>query len=210
MPRRILIADDHFAVREGVQALLRDTWPNYDYAGVPNQPALMAALTASHWDLVLLDLTMPGRSGLEAVREIKDLSPSTAVLVYTMHPEDQLGVRALRSGADGFLNKERAPEELVSAVRRILEGKRYISDTLADRMAQFLAQPETGTAVDLLSDREYQILKLLGSGHMPTDIADQLHLSVKTVSTYRARVLEKLNLQTTADLIRYAIENKIT
>ena len=209
MARRILIADDHFAVREGVQALLRDTWPNHEYAGVPNQPALMAALAASHWDLVLLDLTMPGRSGLEAVREIKDLSPSTSVLVYTMHPEDQLGVRALRSGADGFLNKERAPEELVTAVRRILDGKRYISETLADRMAQFLAHPETGTAVDLLSDREYQILKLLGAGQSPTDIAEQLHLSVKTVSTYRTRVLEKLNLHTTADLIRYAIEHNI-
>jgi two-component system, NarL family, invasion response regulator UvrY len=167
-------------------------------------------ISSGLWDVVLLDLSMPGRGGLESVRELKDLSPSTSILIYTAHPEDQLGVRALRAGADGFITKDRPPEELVKAVRRVLEGKRYISDTLAERMAEALAQPVPDEPHELLSDREYQILRMMGSGKSASEIAVQLNLSVKTVSTYRTRVLQKLNLQTTAELIRYAVENRIS
>jgi two-component system, NarL family, invasion response regulator UvrY len=210
MARRILIADDHVAVRHGIKGLLEMELPGFDFGFASTQPEVTGMISSGLWDVVLLDLSMPGRGGLESVRELKDLSPSTSILIYTAHPEDQLGVRALRAGADGFITKDRPPEELVKAVRRVLEGKRYISDTLAERMAEALAQPVPDEPHELLSDREYQILRMMGSGKSASEIAVQLNLSVKTVSTYRTRVLQKLNLQTTAELIRYAVENRIS
>ncbi len=210
MSGRILIADDHFAIRHGLETLLKLEFPNCQFGVASTQPETLERASSARWDVVILDLNMPGRGGLETIRELKDISPSTGILIYTAHPEDQVGVRALRAGADGFVTKDRPPDELVKAVRRLLDGKRYISDTLADRIADVLSQPEQGEAHDVLSDREYQILRMLGSGVSSTDIALQLHLSVKTVSTYRTRVLQKLNLQTTAELIRYAVENKIS
>ncbi len=158
---------------------------------------------------MLLDLSMPGRGGLECVNEIKSLCPSASVLIYTVHPEDELGVRALRAGADGYLTKDRPPDEVVNAVRRVLDGKRYISESMADRMAEHLRRRGEGEPHEELSDREYQILARLGHGKPVSEIAEELHLSVKTVSTYRTRVLQKLNLETTGELIRYAVEHRI-
>ncbi len=209
MARKILIADDHVAVRRGVEALLRDEFPRCEFDLASSQPELNEKLQSAKWDLVLLDLSMPGRSTLECVREIKDRTPSTAVLIYTGHPEDQLGMRALRAGADGYVTKDASAEELLRAVHRVLKGKRYISDTMAERMADMISHPVSGAAHDLLSDREYQILKLLGAGVSPSAIALDLHLSIKTVSTYRKRILEKLQLHSTAELIRYAVEHDI-
>ena len=209
MARRILIADDHVAVRRGVESLLRDEFPRFEFAGAGSQPELATLLMAGHWDVILLDLSMPGRGTLENIREIKERIPSTAVLIYTAHPEEQLGVRALRAGADGYVTKDAPAEELLRAVRRVLDGKRYISESMAERMADLIAQPVEGEAHEALSDREYQILKMMGKGRAPTEIATELHLSIKTVSSYRKRILEKLRLQSTAELIRYAIEHQI-
>lgn len=209
MTRRILIADDHFAVRQGLEGWLRDQFPLFEFGFASTQPEVFEQLAGpKHWDLILLDISMPGR-GLESLREMKDASPSTGILIYTIHPEEQLGVRALRAGADGYVSKDRPPEELAKAVRKILEGKRYISDALAEKMAELLSRPEQEQGHELLSDREFQILRMLGKGMAPGDIAAELHLSIKTVSTYRTRVLQKLNLETTGELIRYAVENMI-
>lgn len=209
MPCKILIADDHVAVRRGVESLLRDEFPQCEFGQAGTQPELTSMLTAGNWDLVLLDLSMPGRSGFECIRDIKDDNPSTAVLIYSAHPEEQFGVRALRSGADGYLSKDSPEAVFLQAVHRVLEGKRFITDTIAERLADYIIQPKSREAHELLSDREYQILRLMGTGLSATEIGRELNLSVKTVSTYRKRVLEKLNLHTTADLIRFALENGI-
>lgn len=209
MAQKILIADDHFAVRHGLETLLRAELADSEFGTAATHLEFVDRLSKDHWDLVVLDLNLHGRGGLECVREIKDLSPGTAVLIYSAHPEEQLGVRVLRAGAEGFVTKDRPAEELIRAVRRLLEGRRYISETLAERMAEALMQPDGGEAHELLSDREYQILQLLGSGRSATEIAAQLALSIKTVSTYRTRVLQKLNLRTTAEMIRYAVEHNI-
>ncbi|MBI3207351.1 MAG: response regulator transcription factor [Candidatus Solibacter usitatus] len=210
MARKILIAEDHLACRQGIRTLLSEELPTYEFHFATTHRELTAELRMGHWELVMLDLSLPGASGLDDIKKIKIMSPRTYVLVYTICPEAQLGLRALRAGADGYLTKDRPMEELFLAVHRVLSGKRYISATLAERLAMTLAFPQEKEVHELLSDREYQILRMLGNGLSPTAIGGQLQLSVKTVSTYRTRVLEKLNLQTTAELIRYSIEHSIS
>ena len=209
MLRRVVVVDDHPAVRNGVAQMLGDSYAGLKVDMADSAPALLDALSAGHCDLVILDLSMPGRGGLDIIRQIKDMTPATAILVYTMYPEDQFGVRALRAGADGYLTKDRPQEELIEAARRIDSGKRYITPALAESLANYISEPAGGSLHELLSDREFQILRLLASGKTPTDIANDLHLSIKTISTYRTRILTKLNLHTTADLIRYALEQKL-
>lgn len=209
MAKRFLIADDHVAIRRGVETLLRDEFPNCEVAHAGTQPELNSRIASQRWDLVVLDLSMPGRGGLECIGEIKDASPTTAVLVYTAHPEEQFGVRALRSGADAYVTKGAPETVFLQAVHRVLEGKRFITEAIAERMAEYLTQPTSATPHELLSDREYQILRLIGSGLSVSEISTELNLSVKTVSTYRKRVLEKLNLHSTGEMIRYALENNI-
>jgi DNA-binding NarL/FixJ family response regulator len=210
MLRRVLGVDDHFAVRNGVAQMLRDTFPNIQVGTAESAQASLDLLASENWDLVILDLSLPGRGGLDIIKQMKDTSPGSAILVYTMYPEDQFGVRALRAGADGYLTKDRPQEDLIEAARRISNGKRYITPALAESLANYVSEPAAGSLHELLSDREFQILRLLASGKTPTDIANELNLSIKTVSTYRTRILTKLNLNTTAELIRYAIEQKLS
>jgi DNA-binding NarL/FixJ family response regulator len=209
MLRRVLVVDDHFAVRNGLARSLEDSFPGIRVCTADSAQRSLDLLNSESWDLVILDLSLPGRGGLEVIRQMKDNSPSTGILVYTMYPEDQFGVRSLRAGADGYITKDRPEEELLEAARRIASGKRYISPALAESLANYVAEPATGNPHELLSDREFQILRLLASGKTPTDIGAGLNLSIKTVSTYRTRMLAKLNLNTTADLIRYALERKL-
>ena len=209
MLRRVLVVDDHFAVRNGVAQMLRDVFPGIHVGAAETTQGALDLLASERWGLVILDLSLPGRGGLDVIKQMKDLSPGSAILVYTMFPEEQFGVRALRAGADGYLTKDRPQEELVDAARRIASGKRYITPALAETLALYVAEPTAGSLHQLLSDREFQILRLLASGKTPTDMGVELNLSIKTVSTYRSRILVKLNLNTTADLIRYAIEQKL-
>ena len=209
MLRRVLVVDDHFAVRNGVAQMLRDVFPGIHVGTAETTQGALDLLASERWGLVILDLSLPGRGGLDVIKQMKDLSPGSAILVYTMFPEEQFGVRALRAGADGYLTKDRPQEELVDAARRIASGKRYITPALAETLALYVAEPTAGSLHQLLSDREFQILRLLASGKTPTDMGVELNLSIKTVSTYRSRILVKLNLNTTADLIRYAIEQKL-
>ena len=208
MITRILIVDDHAAVGRGVQEILTLEFGSPRCDIVSNAPDAVAKVQRDKWDAAIVDLNLPGRGGLELVESLKGLDPKLRILVYTMHAEEELGVRALMAGADGYLTKDRAPDELGRAVRQILTGSRYISPGLAQQLADRVLA-KTHNAEDQLSNREHQILREIASGKSPTQIAGHLSLSIKTVSTYRARILEKLQLKTTAELIRYAIVNKI-
>ncbi len=207
---RILIADDHPFVRRGVKQVLTDEFTGSVIGEASTTPELLEQAGKHRWNLIVLDLTMPGRSGLDALHELRALCPDTPVLVLSMHPEDQFAVRVLRAGASGYLTKESIPEELVQAIRKIMAGGKYIRPSVADLLATQLQQGDTDQPPHAkLSDREFQVLGLIAHGKTVTNIAEELCLSVKSVSTYRARIVEKLHLKSTADLTRYALEHRL-
>jgi two-component system, NarL family, invasion response regulator UvrY len=200
---RLLIADDHPVVREGLRRIVQDA-PGLEVAGeVSSGQELLERLPRVPADIVLLDVSMPGLGFLEVLQRLRSQHPTVAVLVLSVHPEDQYAVRALRAGASGYLTKDHSPEELTEAIRRVYRGHKYVSPQLAERLATDLA---AGGDIrhEMLSDREYEVLCLLGSGCTVKEIARLLQLSPKTVSTYRTRVLEKMHASSNADLVRYA------
>lgn len=202
----LLLVDDHAVVREGVKRMLAST-PDIVVGGEANNAyEASAALAAGIFDVVLLDISLPGGSGLEVLRQLRDTHPTLPVLIFSVHPERQYVVRALKMGATGYLLKSSAPEELVTAMRKIAQGERYVSAALVEHLVDEIAEPERPLYLTL-TPREEQVLRLMASGSAMKEIAYALSLSVKTVSTYRTRLLKKLHLQTTADLIRYAIQH---
>jgi len=203
---KVLIADDHAVVRSGLKQILAETTEIVVAGEATNGREVLEKLGKQHWDVLVLDITMPGRSGLEILKDIKHLKPDLPVLVLSMHAEEQFATRTLKAGASGYLNKESAPEELVKAIRKVCAGGKYVSTNQAERMVGDLTSAADKLPHELLSDREYEILRLIASGKTPTQIAKQLSLSIKTVSTYRARILEKMNLTTNAQLTHYAIK----
>jgi DNA-binding NarL/FixJ family response regulator len=203
---KVLIADDHAVVRSGLKQILAETTEIVVAGEATNGREVLEKLGKQHWDVLVLDITMPGRSGLEILKDIKHLKPDLPVLVLSMHAEEQFATRTLKAGASGYLNKESAPEELVKAIRKVCAGGKYVSTNQAERMVGELTSAADKLPHELLSDREYEILRLIASGKTPTQIAKQLSLSIKTVSTYRARILEKMNLTTNAQLTHYAIK----
>lgn len=206
---RILIGDDHAVVRRGLKVII-DEQPDMKVtaeAGDANEVLQKARL--GELDLVILDISLPGRSGLDALKELKKEFPKLPVLILSVHPEDQYAIRSLMAGASGYLTKESAPQELLSAIRKTLSGGKYISPVLAEKLAGVLHVDLKGEPHESLSDREYEVFRMIGSGKSVSQIAETLKLSVKTVSTYRARVMEKMKMETNADLIRYALENKL-
>jgi two-component system invasion response regulator UvrY len=206
---KILITDDHAVLRRGLKQILEDGFGKIQFGEAANASEAIAAVARENWDLVVLDITMPGRTGLEALKEIRTLKPAQRVLVLSVHSEDQFAVRVLKAGASGFLNKDSAPEELVKAVRKVTAGGRYVSASLAEKLAVNIDQPADRPAHQTLSDREFQVLRMIGSGKTVSEIGVELSLSVKTVSTYRARILEKMDLHTNAELTRYCFEHKL-
>jgi len=206
---KVLITDDHAVLRRGLKQILEDGFGKIQFGDAANAGEAIAQVAREHWDLVVLDITMPGRSGLDALKEIKTLKPNMRVIVLSVHSEDQFAVRVLKAGASGFLNKDSAPEELVKAVRKVLAGGRYVSASLAEKLAMKLDKPGDQLPHQTLSDREFQVLRMIGSGKTVSEIAQDLSLSVKTVSTYRSRILEKMNLNTNAELTRYSFEHKL-
>ncbi len=201
---RLLIADDHPVVREGLRRIVQDA-PGLEVVGeVASGHELLERLPRVPADIVLLDVTMPGPGFLEMLQRLRAEHPTVAVLVLSVHPEDQYAVRALRAGASGYLTKDHSPEELTEAIRRVHRGHKYVSPALAERLAADLAAGAGETRHELLSDREYEVLCLLGSGRKVKEIARSLQLSPKTVSTYRTRILEKMQASSNADLVRYA------
>lgn len=206
---RILIADDHPILRRGLIEILSRAIKGAICVEARNGKEVLSQVQSQEWDVVILDLTMPGRSGLEALRDVKGLRPELPVLVLSMHPEDQLGKRVLRAGAAGYMNKESAPEELITAVRKVLAGGTYVSPALAERLATDLHRDSARPLHEALSDREFEVLRLIASGKTTSEIAEVLHLCMPTVSTYRTRILEKMNMTTNADLIKYAVRNRL-
>jgi DNA-binding NarL/FixJ family response regulator len=203
---RVLVVDDHALVRRGVVLILQET-PDIVVAGeAASGREALQAIQAGDYDLVLLDVAMPDGGGLEILQRIRALKPGLPVLFLSIYPEKQYAQRALKASAAGYMTKESAPEELIAAVRQVARGGKYITQTLAQQLAAELGSETSKEPHEMLSNREYQVLRLLGAGQSVGEIAAELSLSVKTVSTYRARILQKLGLQTTAELIRYALE----
>jgi DNA-binding NarL/FixJ family response regulator len=202
---RVLLVDDHTIVRKGIRAILEDRFAAIAITEAANGSEALAALAAP-FDAVLLDLGMPGRSGIDLLAEIKHRAPRLPVLVISLHGEEQFAVRALRAGAAGYLTKAAAPEQLVSAFERVVAGGRYITETLAERLAAQVGG-DTGAPHDRLSDREFEVMRGIASGEAVGEIAERMNLSVKTISTYRARLLDKMGMTTNAELTRYAIQN---
>jgi len=206
---RILIADDHPIVRRGVVHLLKETFKSAQFGEAETSPEALGKVRQEKWDLLILDIGLPGRGGLDVLHELKNSAGSPPVIVYSMYPEQEFAVRALKAGAAGYLTKESAPEELARAIRKVLGGGRYVSDSLAERLALELGSGRVRPPHELLSDREFEVLRMLASGMTAKQIAGELSLSAKTISTYRSRILEKTGLRTTAEVIRYAIEHKL-
>ena len=206
---RILLADDHAVVRQGVKQILADAFAKATFGEAQNAHELLDLVANERWDIVVLDLTMPGGSGLEALKQLKNAQPQLPVLILSMYPEDQYAVRTIRAGAAGSLNKESAPEELVTAIRKVLNGGQYISAVVADELVLHARHDDDQPVHKHLSDREYQVLCLLAAGKEVKEISTELSLSAKTISTYRARLLEKMNLKTNAELTHYAIQNNL-
>ena len=204
---RVLIVDDHAILRRGLQSLLADEFRESVFGEAADARQAHDQLQSKEWDVALLDITLPGKNGLDLLKELRIMCPKLPVLVLSAYAEDQFAVRALKAGAEGYMTKESAPEELVKAVRKILAGGRYVSPTLAEKLAFRVGKDSTGTPHETLSDREYEVMCRIAAGKTPSEIAAELSLSAKTVSTYRARVLEKLGLKNSAEMIRYAIRN---
>ena len=207
--RRFLVADDHAVVREGLRHILSDAFPSAIIEEVTNAEDLLKRATREEWDVVITDISMPGRSGLEILQQVKADHPKLPFLILSMHSEDQYAIRVLKAGASGYLNKESAPAELVKAINQLLLGKKYITPSIAEKLAGTLDRDATKMLYEYLSDREFEVFKFLAAGKTVSEIAEKIFLSVSAVSTYRARVMAKMKLRTNADLTLYAIEQKL-
>lgn len=207
---KCLIVDDHPILRKGIRDLLLQEGACATIVEVDNAASALLEVRREPWDLLILDVALPDKHGLEVLKEVKLLRPTLPVLMLSLYPEREFALRAFKAGASGYLTKDRAPSELLTAVKEIVAGRRYITSSLADQMATFLDTGQPAALHDRLSDREMEVLRLLGQGKTVSTIADDIALSVKTISTYRARLLEKLQLRTTADLVRYAVEHHLT
>jgi len=206
---KILITDDHAVVRQGLKQILAAEFKKAEFGEASNAQEAARRIAEDQWDVVILDVTMPGRSGLEVLKDIKQLRPKLPVLMLSMHPEDQFAVRMLKAGASGYMTKESAPEELVGAVRKVISGGRYVSPALAEKMAGYLSIDVQTPPHERLSDREFLVLRMIASGKTVGVIAKDLSLSVKTISTYRTRILEKTGMANNAELTHYAIQNQL-
>src|SRR5688572_956003 len=201
---RILLVDDHAIVREGLRRILSDVFDELVLGEALSGAEALDRVRRSTWDLVILDISLPGRSGLEVLKDLRKLRPRLPVLVMTMYAEDQYALRSFRAGAAGYISKARAPEDLVEAVRKILDGGKYVSPSVAEHLATTLTSDGGRPLHESLSDRELQVLRMLANGMSVKEIGFELNLSEKTISTYRSRVLEKMNMRTAAQLMRYA------
>lgn len=206
---KVLIADDHTIVREGLKQIFEGISDIVVTGEAGSGPEVLEQIRKFSYDVILLDISMPGRGGLDILKQIKSEQPRLAVLILSMHPEEQYAVRVVKAGASGYLTKESASDELIAAIRKVSQGRKYISTSLAEKLAFALETHEKGRPHEGLSDREYQVLVMIASGKTVKEIANQLSLSVKTISTYRYRILDKMQLKNNAELIRYAIINRL-
>lgn len=189
--------------------MIGEGWSDAVVGEARNAAEALEQIYSKNWDVVVADITMPGRSGLDLLHEIKAAKPKLPVIILSVHAEEELGVRAIKAGAAGYVTKESAPDQLVDAIRKVVAGGRYIGPKLAEKMAQYIGTDTEQLPHESLSDREYEVLCMIGEGKTPTEIARALSLSVKTVSTYRSRILAKMKLSATPELIRYALQHKL-
>ena len=208
---RILIADDHAIVRQGLIQILAEESDMAVFGEAANASETIKNVHEQNWDIVILDITLPDRSGLDVLKELKNIRPGLPVLILSMHPEEQFAVRALKAGAAGYVTKESVPEELVKAIRKVLEGGKYVSPKLAEKLAVDLELKDESkrSLHEILSPREYQVMCMITSGKRIKDIAEELYLSVKTISTHRTRILEKMKMKNNVELTRYVLKNRI-
>ncbi len=203
---RVLVADDHPLLRSGIKQVLGQESDVAVLGEAEDSEQVLQRIDEQGWDVVVLDIAMPGRSGLDALREIRRRRPNLPVLVLSMHSEEQFAIRAIKAGASGFISKSDAPTEIVRAIRKVVTGKKYVSASLAETLANAIESEAQRPSHEALSDREFQVMCRIASGKTVSQIAVEISLSVKTVSTYRARVLEKMNMRTNAELTRYALQ----
>ncbi len=206
---RILVADDHSVVREGIKQILAGQEDMVVADEAANGQEVLGKVAKKDFDLVLLDISMPGRSGLEVLEELKAIHPRLPVLILSMHPEEQYAVRMLRAGAAGYLTKASAPQELISAIQKVSRGGKYVTVSLAEKLAFELDAGADKPLHERLSNREYQVMLMLASGHSVTEVAEELCLSAKTISTYRTRIMEKMDMKKNAELTLYAVKNNL-
>jgi two-component system invasion response regulator UvrY len=204
---KILIVDDHTVIHQGLERILGDEFEGATFGKARHSQQALDLVSDEHWDVVVLDVDLPGRGGLDVLKLIRAERPKLPVIMFSMHSEEQFAVRSLKAGASGYVAKDAASEQLVEAIRKAIRGGRYVSPALAEMLATDLSRDRSSAPHEILSDREFEVLRMIASGKSTTAMADLLSLSVKTVSTYRTRILEKLQLETTAELIRYAIDH---
>jgi Response regulator containing a CheY-like receiver domain and an HTH DNA-binding domain len=205
----VLIADDHAIVRKGLIQLLSEGFPDIEVIEAVNSADVISAIRSQDLDIILMDISMPGRNGIETLKQIRLEGVRTPVLMLSMHPEDQYALRSLKAGASGFINKESATIELLAAVKKVLGGGKYISPSVAEKLADAVSEKGSLPGHENLSDREMEVLQQIATGKTVSEIAEYLSLSVNTISTYRTRLLEKLRLNNNAEITRYAIENRL-
>lgn len=206
---KILIADDHAIVREGLKQIVAEEKDMIVSGEAENASSLMSLLEKENWSIVVLDINMPGKSGLEALKDVKHLYPDLPVLILSMFSEDQYGLRAIKAGASGYLKKVSAPTELVVAIRKIVSGRKYINPDLAEKLADNFGSDKQNILHEKLSDREYQIMCNIALGKSAEEIAEELSLSINTIYTYRNRILEKMSMKSNVELTQYALQNKL-
>jgi DNA-binding NarL/FixJ family response regulator len=205
----ILIADDHAVVRRGLREILAEALPTATFAEAGSGDQVLKFLAKNSTRLLVLDINMPGRSGLDVLCEVKRLWPRLPVIMLSVQPEDQYALRCLRAGAAAYISKESAPEELAHAARKVLAGGKYVGPELAEKLIDNIDRRDNRNPHESLSDREHEVMRMIAEGMALTDVADALHVSVKTVSTYRTRILAKMHMKTNAELIRYALEHSM-
>jgi len=206
---RILIADDHALIRKGLKQILLEEYPSAIIEEASDAETVIKKTISDEWDIIICDLSMPGRSGMDVVQQVKQNSPKLPVLILSTYPEEQYAIRALKAGAAGYLSKEAATEELIKAVQQALQGRKYISSAIAEKLATELDHDTTKPRHEILSDREFDVFKLIAAGKTVSEIGEKLSLSITTVSTYRSRILIKMDMRTNAELTRYGLENKL-
>jgi DNA-binding NarL/FixJ family response regulator len=206
---KILIADDHTIVREGLKQILAETPDLLVADEAEDGQELLNKVSKKDYDVILLDISMPGRSGLDILKQLKSERPNLSVLILSMYSEEQYAMRAIRAGASGYMTKESAPEELINAIRKVSQGRKYVSPSLAEKLAFSFESGNERPLHEILSDREYQVMCMIASGKSVKEIAENLSLSVKTISTYRSRILEKMHLKNNSALTHYAIQNRL-
>jgi DNA-binding NarL/FixJ family response regulator len=204
---KILLVDDHAVIHQGLKRILNDEFQEATFGEARHPQEALDRVSHERWDLVLLDVDLPGRGGLDVLKQMRAEHPKLPILMFSMHSEEQFAVRALKAGASGYVTKDSDSERLVEAIHKVIRGGRYVSAALAEKLAADLSRDVSPVSHEILSDREFEVMRMIAEGKTTTAIADLLSLSVKTVSTYRARILEKLQLETTSELIRYAIDH---